>query len=130
CKAIRIELVGNARDLECVEVPVRQGGRQRPVRPVQAVAVPGDGDASVSGMLVSSGIVGEVVARRRIASRGGLSRLFVDLLLRQGLATEVAKAVKPGHGLLAADAVQDVVDQDARDRSAPAIAEHRYAEVP
>src|SRR5207342_2111081 len=98
-------------------------------RPVQSVARPGDDHLSVGRMFVMTGERGQIVTGLRIRLPRRLLRLLVDRLLRQRLAAEIPKPVEPGRGLVAANAIEDMVDQNGLCRGRYMIAKDGHAQV-
>src|SRR5580704_10859760 len=79
-------------------------------------------------MFVSAGIRGQIVTGLRVRLPRRLLRLLVDLLLRQSLAAEIPKPVEPGHRLIAANSIEDMVDQNSRRRGWYMVAKDGHAQ--
>jgi hypothetical protein len=83
-----------------------------------------DRHPAVAGMVVITGIVGEVMARPRVWPPRRFPRLSVNVELRHEFAAPLTKAIEPGYWLFAAHSVEDIIGENFRNHALTTISEH------
>src|SRR5262245_5032627 len=83
-----------------------------------------DCDPAVAGMLVITGIVGELMARPGVQPPRCFPGFSINVELRHEFAAPLTKTIKPRYRLLAAGPVEDIIGEDFRSHALGTIGEN------
>src|SRR5262245_23637557 len=99
------------------------------IRPAQFAFSMADCDAAVAGMVVITGIVGEVTAGPGVQPPLCLPGLPVNLELRHEFAAPLPQTIEPGYWLFATHPVEDIIGENFRSHVLGTIGENSNADA-